>query len=90
MEEEHEEEANTIADSLSESHNDSENRHLFNRRGQVNYDNFIDAILAGREKKSSVLVPSAGRQCRLQHPRRIFLDDDQFCSLLSEVNGQKS
>ncbi|RYG63368.1 hypothetical protein EON64_16075, partial [archaeon] len=97
-----EEELNTTADSnslgtatvctsgaSSAPDADSESQHtLYHRRGQVNYDNFIDAVLAGREKKFSVEVPSASH-CRLHHPRRVFLADEQYASLLSEVNGQK-
>jgi hypothetical protein len=56
------------------------------RRGQVNYESYVDAVVAGRQKKVSVVVPSAPIS-RTNHPKRILLSEADYDHLLAEVVG---
>ncbi len=58
----------------------------FQRRGVVNYDNYIDLILAARVKKISFYVPST--QIRSPNlPQKVLLSKEDYVHLLGEIEG---
>lgn len=57
------------------------------RRQGINNDNYIELILAGRQRKLSIAIPALPQSAA--RPRRLILNEDDFGHLLGEVDGSK-
>ena len=63
----------------------------YQRRGVVNYDNYIDVILAARIKKVTFHLPSVSQQYLLDNtfPHVLHLPNEDFAHFAGEVDGRK-
>eukprot|EP01033_Poteriospumella_lacustris_P013038 gene13038-9332_t len=70
-------------------------RDVMGRRGQLNQDNFVDAVVAGRKKNESKMLPefvpnsSHGKTPHEAHPFRVLLPAPDFRYLMGEIDGSK-
>lgn len=70
-------------------------RDVMARRGQLNQDNFVDAVVAARKKNESKLLPefvpnsSHGKTPHEAHPFRVLLPAPDFRYLMGEIDGSK-
>lgn len=70
-------------------------RDVMGRRGQLNQDNFVDAVVAGRKKNESKMLPefvpnsSHGKTRHEAHPFRVLLPAPDFRYLMGEIDGSK-